>query len=50
MGAKTAVLAYADDAIANLLQDVSTSEIDGAMALVARVRPGHRVDADDEEA
>ncbi|MFF3639341.1 DUF6928 family protein [Streptomyces sp. NPDC002250] len=50
MGAKTAVLAYADDAIADLLQDVSTSEIDGAMALVARVRPGHRVDADGEEA
>ncbi|MFF4341312.1 DUF6928 family protein [Kitasatospora sp. NPDC001540] len=50
MGAKIAVLAYADDAIANLLQGASKGEIDGAAALVARVRPGHRIDADNEEA
>ncbi|MEV6995704.1 hypothetical protein AB0N87_42395 [Streptomyces sp. NPDC093228] len=49
MGAKTAVLAYAGDAIANLLQDTPASEIDRTAALVARVRPGHRIDADDEE-
>ncbi|CAL9345941.1 DUF6928 family protein [Streptomyces griseomycini] len=50
MGAKTAVLAYADAEIAHVLQDAPTSEIGRAAALVARVRPRHRIDTDTEEA
>ncbi|MFE1289318.1 DUF6928 family protein [Streptomyces sp. NPDC058751] len=49
MGAKTAVLAYADAAIAGFLQDAPASEPDQDAALVAWVRPGHRIDADNEE-
>jgi hypothetical protein len=49
MGTKTAVLAYADVAVASVLQDAPTSDVDRAAALVARVRPGQSVDRGDEE-
>jgi hypothetical protein len=44
MGAKTAVLAYADGAIPDLLRDAPAIDSDRAAALVARVRPGQNVD------
>jgi hypothetical protein len=49
MGAKTAVLAYADAAVADVLQGEPDGDYDRAAALVSRVRPGHRIDADGEE-
>lgn len=49
MGAKTAVLAYADVAVASVLRDAPAGDADRAAALVARVRPGQGVDKDDEE-
>lgn len=49
MGTKTAVLAFAHGAIADALQDAPASRTERAAALVARVRPGHRIDTDNEE-
>ncbi|MGY1582059.1 DUF6928 family protein [Streptomyces sp. MN13] len=49
MGAKTAVLAYADVAVADILQDSPESDHDYAAALVARVRPGQCIEEDGEE-
>lgn len=49
MGAKTAVLAYADVAVPDVLRAVPGGDLDRAVALMARVRPGHRVTTDGEE-
>jgi hypothetical protein len=45
MGTKTAVLAYADEAVADVLHAVSAGDIDRAAALAARVRPAQGVSA-----
>jgi hypothetical protein len=49
MGAKTAVLAYADVAVANVLQDAPEGDYNRAAVLAARVRSGQSMDADGEE-
>ncbi|MFF0387589.1 DUF6928 family protein [Kitasatospora sp. NPDC004615] len=49
MGAKTALLAYAEAAIADVLQDAPAPDLDQAAALLARIRPGHRLDAGNDE-
>ncbi|WP_351235526.1 hypothetical protein [Streptomyces sp. NPDC002133] len=49
MGAKTAVLAYADVAVADVLQGEPESDCGRAAALVARVRPGQSSEEDGEE-
>ncbi|TVT51465.1 hypothetical protein FNH05_14810 [Amycolatopsis rhizosphaerae] len=48
MGVKTAVLAYSDAAVADVLRDAPPGEIDRAAALAGRVRPGHDVERDAE--
>ncbi|MCH5677255.1 hypothetical protein MKW14_36715 [Streptomyces sp. CME 23] len=50
MGTKTAVLAYADGAVADVLQNAPAPQFDRATALVARLHPGHRITTDNEEA
>ncbi|MFF0292139.1 DUF6928 family protein [Kitasatospora sp. NPDC004614] len=49
MGAKTALLAYAEAAIADVLQDAPAPDLDQAATLLARIRPGHRLDAGNDE-
>lgn len=49
MGAKTAILAYADAAVADVLQNVSAGDVDRAAALAARVRPAQSISRDDDD-
>jgi hypothetical protein len=49
MGAKTAVLAYADVAAADVLRGELESDHERVAALVARVRPGQNIERDGEE-
>lgn len=49
MGAKTAVLAYADEAVSDVLQRGSVGDVDRAAALAARVRPARETSWDGEE-
>ncbi|WP_187399695.1 hypothetical protein [Micromonospora sp. AP08] len=49
MGAKTALLAYADGDIATALHGTTGGDRDAAEALVRRVHPGHLVDAAADE-
>ncbi|WP_433282630.1 DUF6928 family protein [Micromonospora sp. CA-244673] len=49
MGAKTALLAYADGDIPTALRGATAGDRDAAEALVRRVHPGHLVDAAADE-